>query len=136
MKIKRKRQLEAKRAAIAAGTNNGWLNFSLPITCRGCDSSDTGDYCQHLGYNLTTEKGCTKRSLRGEEDSMTKEELETKLKEAGMDKTVDDLLALSEDQLLILLGGLAEQMPELTGLPMEKLFSKKVEKPDDDLGRD
>ena len=60
MKIKRKRRLAAKRAAIAAGTNKGWLNFSLAITCRECTDQTEGAHCNYREDDLTKEKGCVK----------------------------------------------------------------------------
>jgi len=60
MKIKHKRQLEAKRARIAAGTNNGWLNFSLAITCRECTDQAIGAYCSQREGNLTKDAGCVR----------------------------------------------------------------------------
>jgi hypothetical protein len=60
MKIKRKRQLEAKRSRIAAGTNKGWLNFSLAITCRECTDQTEGARCNYREDDLTKEKGCVR----------------------------------------------------------------------------
>jgi hypothetical protein len=62
MKAKRRKALKEKQARIAAGTNNGWMNFSIETTCKTCDIKLIGSYCEYRGTPLTEEKGCVKEA--------------------------------------------------------------------------
>jgi hypothetical protein len=62
MKAKRRKALKAKRERIAAGTNNGWMNFSIETTCKTCDIKLIGSFCEYSGAPLTEKKGCAKEA--------------------------------------------------------------------------
>lgn len=69
MKKELRKKLEEKRERIAAGTNNGWLNFALPIDCKGC-AAEIGagsSYCHFRGDYLTKEKGCVKKAYEAKQ---------------------------------------------------------------------
>jgi len=75
MKANKRKALAAKRARIAAGTNNGWLNFALEIDCKNCDydiaykvmqARDMPFYCSYIGSNLDEKEGlnCVREAYR------------------------------------------------------------------------
>jgi hypothetical protein len=62
MKAKRRKALRDKKARIAAGTNNGWMNFVIESTCKTCDVKLIGSFCAYRESPLTEEKGCAKEA--------------------------------------------------------------------------
>ena len=69
MKAKKRKMLKAKMERIAAGRNNGWLNFALAIDCKDCKDPEKGTYCKYREGYLDAEKTCVKKNCEAKKNA-------------------------------------------------------------------
>lgn len=64
MKYKHKKALKERKERIAAGVNNGWLNFSLEVSCRECEDQSDGAYCHYREdyLDFDEKRGCVRQT--------------------------------------------------------------------------